>query len=114
VGNLNDLETQVYVLEEKEEISDNKAKVRSKKTLTGKYYAYLLRWEPLKCLLIIGGFLGLIISINSMVVRGVSWWWIPLSTIFIGPIGLVFFALILPFIPWIIYIIFRIIIEVNS
>ena len=76
---MNDFETQVYVLEEREDISDSKAKIRSKRTLTGKYYAYLLRWEPLKCLLIIGGLLGLIISINSMVVRGVSWWWIPVA-----------------------------------
>jgi len=113
VANLDDLEKQFYVLEEKEHISDRKAKVRNKRTLTGQYYAALLRKEPIKCLLIIGAILGGIISIDFMVERGVAWWWIPLSTLFIGPIGLVFFALILPFIPWIIYIIFRIIIEIN-
>lgn len=113
MADLEDLEKQVYVLEEKEHISDRKVKVMSKKTLTRKYYASLLHKEVIKCLLIIGAILGCIISISFMVERGVSWWWIPLSTLFIGPIGLVFFALILPFIPWIIYIIFRIIIEIN-
>jgi hypothetical protein len=46
-----------------------------------------------------------------MVGGGLSWWWIPLSIGFIGPIGLVFIALILPFIPYILYGILIIILE---
>ena len=112
MANLNSLEEQFYVLEEKEDISDRKAKISSKKTLTGKYYACLLHKEPLKCLLIVGVILGLIISVYFVVGGAISWWWIPLSIMFIGPIGLVFFALILPFIPYILYIILRITIEI--
>lgn len=114
MADLENIEKQFYVLEEEEHISDRKAKVRSKKTLTGQYYASLLRKEVIKCLLIIGAILGCVISIYLMVESSVSWWWIPLSTLFIGPIGLVFFALILPFIPWILYIILRVLIAVNS
>lgn len=112
MANLDDLEQQFCVLEEKELISERKAKIRSKRTLTGKYYAALLHKEPIKCLLIIGAFLGCIISIYLVVENGIAWWWIPLSIMFIGPIGLVFFALILPFIPWIVYIVLRVLIEI--
>jgi len=113
---VNSLEEQVYVFEEKEDISDSdrKAKIRSKNTLTGKYYAYLLHKEPLKTLLIVGVILGLFVSVYSVVGGGVAWWWIPVSIMFIGPIGLVFFALILPFIPYILYIILRIALEIIA
>jgi len=68
---------------------------------------------PIKWLLIIGGILGCIISvsiISEMCSGNIPywsqvWWWIPLSMFIIGPIGIVFFALILPFIPWILYVI---------
>jgi len=93
------IEEQLYVLEEKEEISDRKAKIESKNTFMGKYYAYLLHKGPMKGLLIAGG---------------LSWWWIPLSIGFIGPIGLVFIALILPFIPYILYGILIVILEMNN
>ena len=114
------IEEELYVLEEKEESSDSdsdsdrKAKIRSKNTLTGKYYAYLLHTGPMKGLLIAGGILGLIVSVYLMVGGGLSWWWIPLSIVFIGPIGLVFFALILPFIPYILYGILIVVIEMMS
>ena len=108
------IEEQLYVLEEKEDISDRKAEIKSKNTLMGKYYAYLLHKGPMKGLLIAGAILGLIVSVYLMVGGGLSWWWIPLSIVFIGPIGLVFFALILPFIPYILYGILIIIIEMMS
>ena len=108
------IEEQLYVLEEKEEISDRKAKIESKNSFMGKYYAYLLHKEPMKGLLISGAILGLIVSVYLMVGGGLSWWWIPLSIVFIGPIGLVFFALILPFIPYILYGILIIILEMMS
>ena len=108
------IEEQLYVLEEKEDISDRKAKIESKNTFMGKYYAYLLHKGPLKALLIAGAILGFIVSIYLLVGGGLSWWWIPLSTMFIGPIGLVFFALILPFIPYILYGILIVILEMLS
>ncbi|TET03224.1 MAG: hypothetical protein E3J90_02100 [Promethearchaeota archaeon] len=108
------IEEELYVLEEKEDISDRKAKIESKNTFMGKYYAYLLHKGPMKGLLIAGAILGLIVSVYLMVGGGFSWWWIPLSIMFIGPIGLVFFALILPFIPYILYGILIIIIEMMS
>lgn len=108
------IEEQLYVLEEKEDNSDRKAKIESKNTFMGKYYAYLLHKGPLKALLIAGAILGFIVSIYLMVGGGLSWWWIPLSTMFIGPIGLVFFALILPFIPYILYGILIVILEMLS
>ena len=108
------IEEQLYVLEEKEDISDRKAEIKSKNTLMGKYYAYLLHKGPMKGLLIAGAILGFIVSVYLMVGGGLSWWWIPLSIVFIGPIGLVFFALILPFIPYILYGILIIIIEMMS
>ena len=108
------IEEQLYVLEEKEDISDRKAKIESKNSFMGKYYAYLLHKGPLKALLIAGAILGFIVSIYLMVGGGLSWWWIPLSTMFIGPIGLVFFALILPFIPYILYGILIVILEMLS
>ena len=114
MANLNSLEEQFYVLEEKEDNSDRKAKIKSKNTLTGKYYAFLLHKDPLKCLLILGGILGLTVSVYLMVGGAISWWWIPLSIMFIGPIGLVFFALILPFIPYILYGILIVVIEMMS
>ncbi len=108
------IEEQLYVLEEKEEISDRKAKIESKNSFMGKYYAYLLHKGPMKALLIGGAILGFIVSIYLMVGGGLSWWWIPLSIVFIGPIGLVFFALILPFIPYILYGILIVILEMMS
>ena len=108
------IEEQLYVLEEKEDISDRKAEIKSKNTFMGKYYAYLLHKGPMKGLLIAGGILGLIVSVYLLVGGGLSWWWIPLSVVFIGPIGLVFFALILPFIPYILYGILIIIVEMMS
>ena len=108
------IEEQLYVLEEKEDISDRKAKIESKNSFMGKYYAYLLHKGPMKALLIAGAILGFIVSIYLMIGGGLSWWWIPLSTMFIGPIGLVFFALILPFIPYILYGILIVILEMLS
>ena len=108
------IEEQLYVLEEKEDISDRKAKIESKNSFIGKYYAYLLHKGPMKALLIAGAILGFIVSIYLMIGGGLSWWWIPLSTMFIGPIGLVFFALILPFIPYILYGILIVILEMLS
>ena len=108
------IEEQLYVLEEKEDISDRKAEIKSKNTLMGKYYAYLLHKGPMKGLLIAGAILGLIVSVYLLVGGVFSWWWIPLSIVFIGPIGLVFFALILPFIPYILYGILIIIVEMMS
>jgi len=111
---VNVIEEQLYVLEEKEDISDRKAEVKSKNTFIGKYYAYLLHTGPMKGLLIAGGILGLIVSVYLLVGGGISWWWIPLSIVFIGPIGLVFFAMILPFIPYILYGILIIIVGMMS
>ena len=108
------IEEQLYVLEEKEDISDRKAEIKSKNTLMGKYYAYLLHKGPMKGLLIAGAILGLIVSVYLMVGGGLSWWWIPLSIVFIGPIGLTFIALILPFIPYILYGILIVILEMMS
>ena len=108
------IEEQLYVLEEKEDISDRKAKIESKNSFIGKYYAYLLHKGPMKALLIAGAILGFIVSIYLMIGGGLSWWWIPLSAMFIGPIGLVFFALILPFIPYILYGILIVILEMLS
>ncbi|GAH44026.1 unnamed protein product, partial [marine sediment metagenome] len=42
------VEEQLYVFEEKEDLSDQKAKVKSKNSFIGKYYAYLLHKGPLK------------------------------------------------------------------
>jgi len=88
-------------------------------SLTGKYYKCLFRKNPMITLLIIGAILGGAISIYQFINISMttgnwnSWGWIPLSIIFIGPVGTVFFAIILPFIPWIIYIFFRILLEIN-
>jgi hypothetical protein len=88
-------------------------------SLTGKYYKNLFRKNPIIYLAIIGSILGGAISIyqfiNISMITGswYSWWWIPLSVLFIGPVGVIFFAIILPIIPWIIYIFFRILIEFN-
>ena len=111
---VNLVEEQLYVFEEKEDISDQKVKVKSKNSFIGKYYAYLLRKEPLKGVLIAGAILGLFVSVYLMVGGGLSWWWIPLSIVFIGPIGLTFFALILPLIPYIAYGILIIILGMMS
>lgn len=87
-------------------------------SLTGKYYKHLFRKNPIITLLIIGSILGGFISIYQFIDVSMmtgswnSWWLIPLSIIFIGPVGTVFFAIILPFIPYIIYIFFRILLEV--
>jgi hypothetical protein len=108
---VNVIEEKLYMLEEKEEISDRKALIESKNSFMGKYYAYLLHKGPMKGLLIAGAILGLFVSVYLMVGGGFSWWWIPLSIGFIGPIGLVFIALILPFIPYILYGILIIILE---
>jgi hypothetical protein len=84
-------------------------------SLTGKYYKNLFRKNPIIYLAIVGSILGGAISIYQLVITGgwYSWWWIPLSIIFIGPAVVILFAIILPSIPWIIYIIFRILIELN-
>jgi hypothetical protein len=111
---VNLVEEQLYVFEEKEDLSDQKAKVKSKNSFIGKYYAYLLHKGPLKGVLIAGAILGLFISVYLMVGGGLSWWWIPLSIVFIGPIGLTFFALILPLIPYIAYGILIIILGMMS
>jgi len=96
---------------------------RTKRSLTGKYYQALLRKEPIKWLLIIGGIFGCIISAvlisqmcgGNMTYWFQNWWCLPLSTFIIGPIGLVFFALILPFIPWILYgILYAVVISIGS
>ncbi|KKM17799.1 hypothetical protein LCGC14_1672120 [marine sediment metagenome] len=106
--------------ETKKEISHAPIKIRKKRrTLTGQYYQALLHKNPMICLLVIGGFIGCFYSVftisnGSMVYLSQNWWWIPLSTIIIGPFGLVFLALILPFIPWIIYIAFYVLIHVGS
>ncbi len=92
---------------------EKRKRVCTKKSLIGKYYWYLLHKEPLIFLLILGGVIGCILSISIVSERWYLWWWIPLSTLVIGPIGLVIFVLILPFIPVIIYIMLRIIIELN-
>ena len=118
------MEKQAFLLEEKTEWDEkiygeskekgnrNRNEIRSTKhTLTGQYYEALLHYNPLICLLIIGSILGFVISITMISETWGGWWWIPLSTFFIGPIGLVFIALILPFIPWIIYIVLSIIFD---
>jgi len=101
--------------------SSEKGKYK-KKSLTGRYYQSLLRKNPMIWLLIIGGILGCIISISlifeicsgNLACWSQKWWWIPLSTLIIGPIGLVFIALILPFLPWILYIAFYVLIHIGS
>jgi len=93
-----------------------------KKSLTGKYFEFLLRKNPMICLLIIGGILGCIFSISiifnicsgNLACWSQKWWWIPLSTVIIGPLGLIFVALILPFTPWILYITLYVIIHIGS
>ena len=93
-----------------------------KKSLTGRYFQSLFRKNPMIALLIIGGILGCIISISlisqtcsgNLACWSQKWWWIPLSTLILGPIGLVFFALILPFLPWILYIAFYVLIHIGS
>ena len=93
-----------------------------KKSLTRKYYEFLLRKNPLICLLIIGGILGCILSISiifnicsgNLACWSQKWWWIPLSTVIIGPLGIIFVALILPFTPWILYITLYVIIHIGS
>ena len=109
VAKLVDLEQQVLEFEEKKYESDAKAKIKSKKTSMGKYYAFFLRYEPIKCLLIIGAILGGIVSIYFTIEGGLSPVWIPLSIMFIGPIGLVVFILILPFLVIILYVTLRIV-----
>lgn len=121
------MEKQTFLLEEETEWDEKeyeerkgrealyrKEKKSTKKTLTGQYYDALLHKNPLVCLLIIGGFLGCVLSISMISGRWDGWWWIPLSTFFLGPIGLVSIALILPFIPWIIYIVLLIIAELIN
>ncbi len=88
--------------------------VSTKKTLTGKYYDHLLRYDPLITLLIIGAILGGVFSISIIYGTWDLWLWIPLSILFIGPIGLVFVALILPFLPWILYIALRVFFEILA
>jgi hypothetical protein len=88
--------------------------VSTKKTLTGKYYEHLLRANPIITLLIIGAILGGIFSVSVIYSRWDLWFWIPLSIVFIGPIGLVLVALILPFLPWILYIALRVFFEILA
>ena len=114
MANVNSLEEELYVIEKKDVKSERKAEIKSKNSMIGKYYAYLLHKGPMKALLIAGAILGLIVSVYLMVGGGLSWWWIPLSIVFIGPIGAVFIALILPFIPYILYGILIIALEMMS
>ena len=114
MANVNSLEEELYVIEKKDFKSERKAEIKSKNSMIGKYYAYLLHKGPMKALLIVGAILGLIVSVYLMVGGGLSWWWIPLSIVFIGPIGAVLIALILPFIPYILYGILIIAIEMMS
>lgn len=87
--------------------------LETKKTWIGKYYGLLLRRKTLIWLLIIGACLGCIISITviSRICSGsigcwnYNWWYITLSTLVFGPFGLVIVALILPVIPYVVYII---------
>jgi hypothetical protein len=88
--------------------------VSTKKTLTGKYYEHLLRSDPIITLLIIGAVLGGLFSFAFVYGSWNLWYWIPLSIVFLGPIGLVFGALILPFVPWILYFALRIFIEILA
>lgn len=136
---MNDLEKQVSILEEKTEWDDNfyenskaqeklytnlqenqsditlsRKRVSTKRTLTGKYYEHLFQKNPIICLLIIGSILGCALSIYYLSGRWDLWWWIPLSTLILGPIGMVVIALILPFTPWIVYIILRVIFEIIA
>jgi len=93
-----------------------------KNTLTGQYYQALLRKNPMIWLLIIGGILGCYFSVSiiSEMCGGnlglwfQKWWWIPLSTVIIGPIAIVFFALIIPLIPYILYGAFYVLISLGS
>jgi len=136
---MDELEKQASILEERTEWDDNfyenskaketlyvnfqenqtditleKKKVSTKRTLTGKYYSHLFRKNPIICLLIIGSILGCALSIYYIAGRWDLWWWIPLSTLFLGPIGMVLIAIILPFTPWIVYIILRVIFEIIA
>ncbi|MFX1378537.1 MAG: hypothetical protein ACFFA4_05550 [Promethearchaeota archaeon] len=113
---MNEITNQEYVVEdidEKKSIKKEKF-VSTKKTLTGKYYDHLLRKDPIITLLIIGAILGCVFSIYFVSGRWDLWLWIPLSIFFIGPLGLVFIALILPFVPWILYFALRIFIEILA
>jgi len=124
---MNEITDQELLLEEETENNDSfynftteeesvkKEKfVSTKKTLTGRYYEHLLRYDPIITLLIIGAFLGGLFSISIVYGNWSLWYWIPLSIVFIGPIGLVFVALILPFLPWILYIALRVFIEILA
>jgi hypothetical protein len=136
---MNEFEKEVSILEEKTEWDDNfyenskaienlnvnlqenqsditleKKKVSTKRTLTGKYYEHLFQKNPIICLLIIGSILGCALSIYYLSGRWDLWWWIPLSTLFLGPIGMVIIAILLPFTPWIVYIVLRIIFEIIA
>jgi hypothetical protein len=82
--------------------------------LTGRYYQHLLRYEPIITLLTIGAILGGVFSISIVYGSWELWYWIPLSIIFLGPIGLVFGALILPLLPWILYFALRIFLEILA
>ncbi|MFX0077215.1 MAG: hypothetical protein ACFE96_17355, partial [Candidatus Hermodarchaeota archaeon] len=62
----------------------------------------------------IGAILGGVFSISIVYGSWNLWFWIPFSIIFIGPIGLVIFALILPFLPWILYIALRVFLEILA
>ena len=96
---------------------------KKKKSLLGGYYTAVLQKKVLKGLSIIGGILGCILSIIilSKTCAGQpascwadQWWWIPLSTFILGPIGMIIIALLLPLIPIILYVIFMVIISIGS
>jgi len=122
----NEIITQASNQEEREILYSSDKGVKTKKTLIGKYYNRLLCKKPLIWLLIIGGCLGCFLSIltvsgtcsisyeGGILCWSKNWWWIPLYTLFIGPVGLVFIALILPILPYIIFIIFWILIHLGS
>ncbi|MFW9819902.1 MAG: hypothetical protein ACFFE5_09855 [Candidatus Thorarchaeota archaeon] len=115
---MNEIIEQELILKEETETEEECIKkekyVSTKKTLTGKYYEYLLRSEPILTLLIIGAILGGIFSFSFIYGSWDLWFWIPLTIVFIGPVGLVFLALILPFIPWILYIALRVFLEILA
>ena len=113
---MNEITQQEYIVEDIAETESLKKEkfVSTKKTLTGKYYEYLLRKDPIITLLIIGAILGGVFSISVIYGRWDLWLWIPLSIFFIGPFDLVFIALILPFIPWILYFALRIFFEILA
>lgn len=85
----------------------------------GGYYKGLFRKDTMIYLLVIGGIIGCIVSIYFVSQGGVAgwaqlWWWIPASTIFLGPVGLVILAIIAPILGYIAVGLLYALISVNS